>query len=278
MGSADLEFVLRLLLATGCGLVIGLERQYRSRTAGLRTNALVAAGAAVFVQFGEQANLPSAPLQITAYVVSGVGFLGGGVILRQGFSVQGLNTAATLWCSAAVGCQAAGGHVIPAIATTVVVLGVHVMLRPLGRLVDRAPAAKDEVLGAYTIIVIARRKHELHVRAQLLQALNEPAFTLQGLTNRPAPDTNADGPGNTTNATAELRAEVLIEGNPATALDTLITRLSLEPGIQSVSWRSEDPDPRGEDDRDDDGQDRPKRRWRQLGRSRPNPGAAADKS
>jgi len=278
VASADLEFVLRLLLATGCGLMIGLERQYRSRTAGLRTNALVAAGAAVFVQFGEQANLPSAPLQITAYVVSGVGFLGGGVILRQGFSVQGLNTAATLWCSAAVGCQAAGGHVIPAIATTVVVLGVHVMLRPLGRLVDRAPAAKDEILGAYTIIVIARRKHELHVRAQLLQALNEPAFTLQGLTNRAAPDTNADGPGNTNNATAELRAEVLIEGNPATALDTLITRLSLEPGIQSVSWRSEDPDPRGEDDRDDDGQDRPKRRWGPLGRSRPNPTTAVGDS
>jgi putative Mg2+ transporter-C (MgtC) family protein len=272
VGSADLEFVLRLLLATGCGLLIGLERQYRSRTAGLRTNALVAAGAAVFVQFGEQANLPSAPLQITAYVVSGVGFLGGGVILRQGFSVQGLNTAATLWCSAAVGCQAAGGHVIPAVATTAVVLGVHVLLRPLGRLVDRAPAAKDEVLGAYTIIVTTRRKHELHVRAQLLQALNEPAFTLQGLTNRP--ETSADGAGNTNNSTAELRAEVLIEGNPAAALDTLITRLSLEPGIQSVSWRSEDPDPRGDDDRDDDGDERPKRRSGLFGRANPDPSPA----
>jgi putative Mg2+ transporter-C (MgtC) family protein len=114
--------------------------------------------------------VPAAPLQITAYVVPGVGFLGGGVILHQGFSVQGLNTAATLWCSAAVGCQAAAGHVIPALATTVVVLGVHLLPRPLGRLVDRAPAAKDDVLGAYTVIVGARRKHELHLRAQLLQA------------------------------------------------------------------------------------------------------------
>ena len=115
MGPTDFEFALRVLLATGCGLIIGLERQFRSRTAGLRTQALVAAGAAVFVLFGEQAALPQAPLQIAAYVVSGVGFLGGGVILRQGFTVQGLNTAATLWCSAAVGCQAAAGHLLPAL-------------------------------------------------------------------------------------------------------------------------------------------------------------------
>lgn len=252
IGRADVEFVLRLLLATGCGLVIGLERQYRSRTAGLRTHALVAAGAAVFVQLGEQSGGATAPLQITAYVVSGVGFLGGGVILRQGFSVQGLNTAATLWCSAAVGCQAAAGHVIPALAATLVVLGVHLLLRPLGRLVDRAPAAKDEVIGAYTVIVAARRKHERHLRAQLLQAFAEPEFTLRGLSS--STDTDDDthnGSGNSGSPGIELRADVLIEGNPATALDTLITRLSLEPGIRAVSWQSNDPDLRGDDDRDD---------------------------
>jgi putative Mg2+ transporter-C (MgtC) family protein len=253
MSSADVEFVLRLLLATGCGLLIGLERRYRSRTAGLRTHALVAAGAAVFVQFGEQANVAAAPLQITAYVVSGVGFLGGGVILRQGFSVQGLNTAATLWCSAAVGCQAAGGHVIPALATTAVVLGVHLLLRPLGRLVDRAPAAKDEALGAYTITVVTRRKHELHVRAQLLQAFTEPAFILQSMSSRTEaiPAHNIAGNAESSaSSTVQVRAEVLIEGNAAAALDALTTRLSLEPGIGSVSWRSEDPDPRSDDDRD----------------------------
>jgi putative Mg2+ transporter-C (MgtC) family protein len=276
VGSADVEFVLRLLLATGCGLLIGLERQYRSRTAGLRTNALVAAGAAVFVQFGEQSAMAAAPLQIAAYVVSGVGFLGGGVILRQGFNVQGLNTAATLWCSAAVGCQAAGGHLIPALATTAVVLGVHVLLRPVGRLVDRAPAAKDEALGAYTITVLTRRKHEIQVRAQLLQALTAQAVTLQGLSNRTgdASSSEPDTPtnevparsGNSTPATVELRAEVLIEGNPATVLDPLITRLSLEPGVGSASWRSEDPDPRGEDDRDEQNTEGPGRRPRWLPR------------
>ncbi len=245
----DLDFVLRLLLGTGCGLLIGLERQYRSRTAGLRTHALVAAGAAVFVLFGEQADLPSAPLQITAYVVSGVGFLGGGVILRQGFTVQGLNTAATLWCSAAVGCQAAAGHLIPALATTAVVLAVHLLLRPVGRFVDRAPATKDEAVTAHTITIRVRRKHELPLRAQLLQTLADPDITLHGLTSAADPE-DPTGP-------VELRAEVLIEGNAAALLDGLVTRLSLEPGVRTVSWRADDPDLEGDDDRDDGRDDRP---------------------
>lgn len=255
----DAEFVLRLLLATSCGLLIGLERQYRSRTAGLRTNALVAAGACVFVLFGEQAAIPTAPLQITAYVVSGVGFLGGGVILRQGFAVQGLNTAATLWCSAAIGCQAAAGHVVPALATTGVVLGIHLLLRPLGRLVDRAPAAKDEAVAAYTIHVQVRRKQEPHLRAQLLQALADPDFVLRGLTSQPAPD-------DSTGDLLDLHVDLLIEGHATGQLDNIVTRLSLEPGVRALSWTADDPDTLTDDDRDDTTTSPP--RWRPHRRDR----------
>jgi putative Mg2+ transporter-C (MgtC) family protein len=243
----DAEFVLRLLLAAGCGLLIGLERQYRSRTAGLRTNALVAAGAAAFVLFGEQAAVPAAPLQITAYVVSGVGFLGGGVILRQGFTVQGLNTAATLWSSAAIGCQAAAGHIVSALATTAVVLAIHLLVRPLGRLVDRVPAAKAEAVGAYTVQIRVRRKQEPHLRALLVQALSAPAVVLHGLASSQTSG-NDDGNGA---AVVDLRADVLIEGSAAALLDGIVTRLSLEPGVHAVSWQSEDPDTRDDDDRDD---------------------------
>jgi putative Mg2+ transporter-C (MgtC) family protein len=246
----DAEFVLRLLLAAGCGLLIGLERQYRSRTAGLRTNALVAAGAAAFVLFGEQAAVPAAPLQITAYVVSGVGFLGGGVILRQGFTVQGLNTAATLWGAAAIGCQAAAGHIVSALATTAVVLAIHLLVRPLGRLVDRAPAAKAEAVGAYTVQIRVRRKQEPHLRALLVQALSAPAAVLHGLASSQASG-NDDGNGA---AIVALRADVLIEGSAAALLDGIVTRLSLEPGVHAVSWQSEDPDTRDDDDRDDNHQ------------------------
>jgi putative Mg2+ transporter-C (MgtC) family protein len=88
------------------GTLIGAERQYRQRGGGLRTHVLVAVGAATFVDIGMHLNGNAGATQIIAYVVSGVGFLGAGVIMKQGSNVWGLNTAATLWCSAAVGARA----------------------------------------------------------------------------------------------------------------------------------------------------------------------------
>ena len=104
------EFTIRLMLAQVLGAGIGVERQWRQRMAGLRTNALVATGAALFVMLGSMIPGESSPTRVVSYVVSGIGFLGGGVILREGFTVRGLNTAATLWCAAAaVGCLAGWG-------------------------------------------------------------------------------------------------------------------------------------------------------------------------
>jgi putative Mg2+ transporter-C (MgtC) family protein len=85
------------------GTLIGAERQYRQRGGGLRTHVLVSLGAATFVDIGSHLNGNAGAAQIISYVVSGVGFLGAGVIMKQGNNVWGLNTAATLWCSAAVG-------------------------------------------------------------------------------------------------------------------------------------------------------------------------------
>ena len=98
-----LEFTLRLLVAFSLGTAIGLERQFRQRMAGLRTNALVATGAALFVSIATLTPHNENPTQIAAYIVSGVGFLAGAVIFKENMSVVGLNTAATLWATAAVG-------------------------------------------------------------------------------------------------------------------------------------------------------------------------------
>src|SRR5580658_28648 len=110
----DLQFCANLIVALVLGAVIGVERQWRQRMAGLRTNALVSLGAALFVLFGllMSRNPGIAPTRIAAYVVSGVGFLGAGVILRDGVNVRGMNTAATIWCSSAVGVLAGGGYVV----------------------------------------------------------------------------------------------------------------------------------------------------------------------
>lgn len=89
----EIEFTLPVACAFALGTVIGLERQWRQRAAGLRTNVLVALGSALFVLLGSMIPGESSPTRVAAQIVSGIGFLGGGVILREGVNVRGLNTA-----------------------------------------------------------------------------------------------------------------------------------------------------------------------------------------
>ena len=97
------DTLVSLFTAFVLGTLIGAERQYRQRTAGLRTNVLVAVGAAAFVDLAMHLAGADGAVRVIAYVVSGIGFLGAGVIMKQGMDVRGLNTAATLWASAAAG-------------------------------------------------------------------------------------------------------------------------------------------------------------------------------
>jgi putative Mg2+ transporter-C (MgtC) family protein len=231
-----LEFTTRLLVGLGCGALIGIERQWRARMAGLRTNALVAAGATLFVLYSVAAGDTSSPTRVASYVVSGIGFLGGGVILRDGFNVRGLNTAATLWCSAAVGVLAASGQLAFAAIATVTVLAIHLLGRPLGRLIDQDnPAEEDEDLRAYKLHIICRTKNETRIRALLVQHTTGGRVILRGVSA-----THAEGEAET-----RLTAQLLLDGDAPTLLEQLVARLSLEPGIQSVHWHSaqENPDP-----------------------------------
>ena len=105
-----IEFASKLGLALVLGSAIGIERQWRQRSAGLRTNALVSLGAVAFVLLSRSLTASGGdPSRIASQIVAGIGFLGAGVIMREGLTVQGLNTAATIWCSAAVGSLAGAG-------------------------------------------------------------------------------------------------------------------------------------------------------------------------
>lgn len=220
------DFLTRLAVGVGCGALIGVERQWRARMAGLRTNALVAAGATLFVLYSEAVLDPGSTTRVASYVVSGIGFLGGGVILRDGASVRGLNTAATLWCSAAVGVMAASGNLRFALLGTVAVLGVHLVLRPAGRLIDRVPQDDPDIEGVRASIhLLCDRKAETQVRALLLQALTSNGLTPTGLRARREDE-----------HTTKIRATVAVTGDPARALEQLITRLSLEPGVRDLHW------------------------------------------
>lgn len=119
-------FLERLAVATALGLAIGFERQWRQRTAGLHTITLVAVGAALFTALPELLG-SSDIMRVAAQVVTGVGFLAGGVILREGFNVKGLVTAATLWSTAAVGALAGTGLEFQAMVGAAVIFMVNLL-------------------------------------------------------------------------------------------------------------------------------------------------------
>ncbi len=122
----------RVLIAALLGAALGLEREWRGKEAGLRTNTLIALGAALFTAVSVSIGGGSGdPARIAAQVVTGVGFLGAGAILHQGGTVQGLTTAAMIWVNAAIGVAAGAGHVRLAVASTGIVLFAMIALGPL---------------------------------------------------------------------------------------------------------------------------------------------------
>jgi putative Mg2+ transporter-C (MgtC) family protein len=137
---APIQFVSRLFLALGLGALIGLERQLRNHEAGLKTNALVATGSALFVMMAETFDAPD---RIVGQILSGIGFLGAGMIMRDGMHVRGLNTAATMWCAAAIGTLVGvGERVMPALAAVTVIVA-NVVLRELAVWIDKKHAASQ---------------------------------------------------------------------------------------------------------------------------------------
>ena len=164
------QFAIRLALAVVLGALVGAERQWRQRMAGLRTNALVAAGAAMFVMLSAlSARLPDDSFRIAGQVVSGIGFLGAGVILRDGLNITGLNTAATLWCSAAIGTLAGYGMYGSAATGAIAVIGANICLRPIGKVLNRGSGSRDVDI-TYLFRMTAKSDQEAHMRALLIQS------------------------------------------------------------------------------------------------------------
>lgn len=140
------EFILRLALALTGGMLIGLERQWHHKAAGLRTNTLVAAGAALYVLLSINLTWSEGDVtRIIGQVVTGVGFLGAGIIFKEGASIHGLTTAATIWCSSAVGSIAAAGFYLETAIAVAAIILVNSLLRPLDkRLLKRKSKDLDE--------------------------------------------------------------------------------------------------------------------------------------
>ena len=132
------DYLVRIGSAFLMGTLIGVERQYRQRNAGLRTNILVSVGAAAFTILSySMTSATGDPSRVAAQIVSGIGFIGGGLILKDGFTVRGLNTAATIWCSAACGTLSGVGLYKESAVLVVCVLVTHCFFRPLCTFIEK---------------------------------------------------------------------------------------------------------------------------------------------
>ncbi|HWY73635.1 MAG TPA: MgtC/SapB family protein [Burkholderiaceae bacterium] len=221
-------FVVRLLVALALGALIGAERQLRQRLAGLRTNALVAAGSALFILVAAFSDDPTSGARIAAQVVSGIGFLGAGVIMREGLNVRGLNTAATLWCSAAVGVLSGLGQVVEAAIGATAILAANIVLRGVTQQINRQDVkTATELEHRYRVTVVCREEDEVRVRTLLLHAVAGMSLVLQSLTSN-----DLEGSPGRVEVSAELTAT--LQNQPQ--LEQLVSRMSLEAGVTSVRW------------------------------------------
>jgi len=229
--SAFADTAITLAIALVLGTLIGAERQYRQRTAGLRTNALVAVGAAGFVTLGMRLNANGGATQVLAYVISGIGFLGAGVIMKEGTNVRGLNTAATLWCSAAVGGFAGAGHGAEAALLTAFVLAGNTFLRPIVNLISRIPISEAATEATYQVHVTVDADHRDAVRDVMVEKLEAANYPLRDLDVLERAEDEV-----------ELVATLAATSVEAAELDEVTRQLEKTKGVSYATWTSNSAD------------------------------------
>lgn len=158
------------------GGLIGFERQYRQRTAGLRTNILVAVGAAIFVDAANRLTGHDGAIHVMAYVVSGIGFLGAGVIMREEGNVRGINTAATLWASGAVGACAGADLILEAGLATLFILAANTLMRPVVRFINKQPLDTTSVEVTNSVYIITPKHAQKIALKQFIETLEKAGY------------------------------------------------------------------------------------------------------
>lgn len=218
----------RLLLALILGTLIGAERQWRQRAAGLRTNALVCFGAAAFVDLGT--TVAPGTTQVIAYVVSGVGFLGAGAIMKDGGNVRGLNTAATLWCSAAVGACAGAGELLDAVFVTIILIAINILLRPLSRFIDRRSLSALDTRALYRLRIVCSHEDETAAEREITRAVASRSLVMRELRAE-----SVEGTDNTI-----VQAVLESSTRDAVLMDQLAEEIRALPCTESVDWTESD--------------------------------------
>jgi putative Mg2+ transporter-C (MgtC) family protein len=220
------DFALRVLVGGLLGALIGFERQWRQRGAGVHTSALVAIGAALFALLGPVVGSDS-ETRILANIVTGVGFLAGGVILRQGASISGLNTAATIWATAAVGALAGVGQFSHALIGSAGIVAFNLALQPLVERIDSRAALYQEQHGekVYRVHAACADESVTDVRAGIVEAVQASNLILHSLST----DSTEQG--------QEVKVELRLMHRDDLAVERFASALGARPDVRHVRWR-----------------------------------------
>jgi putative Mg2+ transporter-C (MgtC) family protein len=223
------DFCLRLCIALVLGGVIGIERQWRQTRRVLKTNVLVCLGAAMFVMLSIMTPGDSDPTRIAAQIVSGIGFLGGGIILRDGASVRGLNTAATLWCASAIGALVGGGFLVQAYVGTCAVVAANLVFRPMAERIKFRPLVKASKIR-YRCKVVCYRQDEANIRSLLLQSVNDATLMLDAYHSK-----DIDSPAES--GVRKIQFDFVTLERKDALLEELVENLKEATNVNEVGWK-----------------------------------------
>ncbi|NBG87163.1 MgtC/SapB family protein [Isachenkonia alkalipeptolytica] len=226
----SMEFLIRIIFAFLLGGAIGFERQQRQRMAGVRTNVLVSLGAFLFITLSTMIEGEGSPTRMAAQVVSGIGFLGAGVIIRQGTNIRGLNTAATLWCAAAIGVLTGFGFIAEAVVGTIFILFANIYLRLFLKKINLPSTSKDEDQEEihYRIKVRCNEEVEFQIRALLIDLMAKEDLLLSYLKSEEQEDTGD----------VKIFADIVAFEKSHKEIEELAGKLSLEKHVTSVGWKA----------------------------------------
>lgn len=220
------EFTIRLGLAAALGLCIGFERQWRQKRAGLHTDSLIAIGAAIFTIL--DVIVPGDNTRIIAGLVTGVGFIGGGVIFRTESNVTGINTAATIWATAAIGALAGFGLFWEAATAAAIVVVLNILLERITATIATRTAQRGETV--YKLSVVCRPASQPPVGRAIFSAISGSPLSLTSLTLH-----NAEG------NSVEAQAEIFSPQPEDERIQELSSQILDMPGVDSAQWRSSEP-------------------------------------
>lgn len=220
------DLIIRISISFILAFLIGFERQYRRRSVGFRTYALVSIGSFLFVTFSVQNNSGDFS-RIAAQVVSGMGFLGAGVILKDGSNIKGLNTAATLWCCAAIGVLCATGLLLEATIGTIFILFSNVILRFIGRKMDETLRHKME--ENYTITVKCYKENRDEIRSVISKNIKPDISKLKNVESHTYEDNKV-----------KIKAKITVLSNNDNWIEELINKINLKDGVLSIGWDKEE--------------------------------------